>query len=93
MSDTYDIKKTVITNKLTGGVIGEPQYEYNSRGEDKWYKGHTKWSPALRLGARFFIPLDDFDDYSITLGSGYTYLPANHQFSSWDASVGFCWYF
>lgn len=93
MSDTYIITKTIITNKQTGEIIGAPQYDYTSQGEDKWYSGYSKWSPALRLGARFFIPLDNFDDYSITLGGGYTYLPINHSFSSWDASIGFSWYF
>lgn len=93
MPDTYIITKKVITNDLTGEMIGEPQYSYESRGLDKWYMGEDKWSVALRLGGRFFIPLDGFCDYSLTIGGGYTYLPTNHSYSSWDASLGFCIYF
>ena len=93
MSDTYKTTKTTITNNLTGELIGEPKYEYDSTGQDQWYDGDSVWSPAIRIGAKFFIPLDRFDDYSIAIGGGYTYLPMNHKFSTWDASVGFCWYF
>lgn len=93
MSDTYTVTKTTTINNLTGELIGKPQYEYNSLGQDKWYKGENKWSLAIRLGAKFFIPLDNFGEYSITLGGGYTYLPMNHKYSSYDVTVGFCWYF
>ena len=93
MPNTYTITKKTITNNLTGELIGEPKYEYTSNGEDKWYKSGEKWSPAIRLGTRFFIPLDRWNEYSLTFGGGYTYLPINNEFSSWDISLGFCWYF
>lgn len=36
---------------------------------------------------------DYYWDNAITLGGGYTYLPMNHEYSSWDVTAGFCWYF
>lgn len=93
MSDTYKITTTTITNNQTGELIGEPTYKYESLGMDHWYRDSSKYSLALRLGAKFFIPLDYYWDNAITLGGGYTYLPMNHEYSSWDVTAGFCWYF
>lgn len=93
MATTYNIKETITSNKTTGEIIGEPEYEYVATGNSKWYHTPSKWSPALRLGTIWYIPLDGFDKYSITLGAGYTYLPMNHKFSSWDANIGFNWRF
>lgn len=62
---------------------------YNS---SNCYKGASEWSPAMRLGTKFFIPLDGWYKYFLVAGGGYTYLPMNHNFSSWDASIGICWY-
>ena len=67
--------------------------EYKPVGFPHWYKQNTKWSPAVRLGAKFFIPLDEDQENCITIGGGYTYLPTTHKYSSWDASVGFSWQF
>lgn len=98
MSDTYKITKTVTTIEdcLTGEeMVEEPQYEYTSNGVDKWYRGDFTISPAFRLGSKLFVPLGNFDIYScsIVFGGGYTYMPTNYKFSSWDAALGFCWYF
>lgn len=60
---------------------------------DEWHKDASLWSPAVRLGTRFLIPLDDWEKYFLAAGGGYTYLPMNHSFSSWDASLGVGWYF
>lgn len=93
METTYDYTKTVTTNLITGEIVGSPEYKYTANNMSHLYRDSSKWSPAIRLGAKFFIPLDDFDDYSLTVGGGYTVLPTNMECSSWDATVGFCWYF
>lgn len=93
MSDTYKIQKTITTSIITGETIGDPVYKYTKQNKDQWFRQNTKWSPAVRLGTKFFIPLDGFDNYCITLGGGYTYIPINNKFSSWDINTGFLWYF
>lgn len=90
MKEPYVIKKTYITNKLTGET-SEPTYEYVHSGKSTMYKDKSKWSLALRLGSIFFIPVND--NTSIVLGGGYTYLPMNHSCSSWDACLGISWEF
>ncbi len=95
MPHTYNIIKTITTNLTTGELLGEPKYQYQKIDGSKWYSGKSKWSPAFRLGAKFLIPIDGFSSYSsaITLGGGYTYLPNNNEFSSWDVNVGYTWFF
>lgn len=90
MKEPYAIKKTYTTNKLTGET-SEPSYEYVHSGQSTMYKDKSKWSLALRLGSIFFIPIND--ETSIVLGGGYTYLPMNHKYSSWDACLGISWEF
>lgn len=91
MSNTYDITKSEY-HDLTTNELLKTTYEYSKTDESAWYNGKTKWSPAIRLGGRFDIPICDYD-YAIQLGGGYTYLPTNHKFSSWDASIGFALFF
>lgn len=92
MANAYNIEKTTITNNLTGELVEEPTLKYTKSGEEKWYRDKAQWSPAMRLGARFYIPLKGyFDDSCFSIGGGYTYLPTNNQFSSWDVSIGFTW--
>lgn len=95
MPHTYDIIKTTTTNLTTGELLEEPKYQYQKVDGSKWYSGKSKWSPAFRLGAKFLIPIDGFSSYSsaITLGGGYTYIPSNNEFSSWDVNVGYTWFF
>lgn len=93
MPEIYQITTTTVTDKFTGEMIGEQQYEYEGLGKSKWFKGEYKWSPAARLGAKILIPLDRYEDFSITIGGGYTYMPLLNEFSSWDAMAGFCCYF
>lgn len=90
MKIPYRIKKTWTTNKLTGEV-SEPTYEYEKHGSTKMYKNDGEWSLALRLGASLMIPVSD--DGRIVVGGGYTHLPHNKDFSSWDACLGYCWDF
>lgn len=92
MSNAYNIEKTTITNNLTGELVEEPTLKYTKSGVDKWYRDTAQWSLAIRFGTRFYIPLKgDFDDSCFSIGGGYTYLPMNNQFSSWDVSIGFTW--
>lgn len=93
MPNMYQLQKTVVSDTQTGEIVGEPIYKYIKQDISHWYKQNTKWSPAIRLGTKFLIPLDRFKYYCIAFGGGYTYLPINHKFSSWDANVGFLWYF
>lgn len=88
-----NMTKTVTTNLNTGQVVGEPKYDYKKSEGEQWFRQGTKWSPALRLGGKAFIPLDGWDRYFISIGGGYTFLFTNNKYSSWDASVGFMMYF
>lgn len=90
MQHENSVLKNTIINNATGELIGEPTYTYSKTGRSRWYRDKYKWSPAIRFGARFLIPLcsGDFDEYSLTIGGGYTYVPMNHKYSSWDASIG-----
>lgn len=94
MDKTYTLKSSVVTNSQTG-ESSTPTYEYIKDGDSKWYKQNSKWSPAFRLGTKFFIPLGPLGDYEgyLTVGGGYTYLPTNHKCSSWDANIGLTWCF
>lgn len=92
MDNTYNIITTTETDVVTNEVINTSE-SYKETGNSHWYKQNTKWSTAFRIGAKLFIPLDHFDKYSITIGMGYTYLPSLNKFSSWDANVGFGWFF
>lgn len=83
MEETYIIKHYPDKSEIV----------YTPTGNDHWYKQNTKWSPAIRLGAKFFIPIDEDQENCITIGGGYTYLPTTHKYSSWDASIGFSWQF
>ena len=89
MPCNYTISKTITTNMNTGEVVGEPSYEYTRNEGSYWYNGKVKWSPAMRLGAKFNIPvgIDNF----LTVGGGFTHLFSNTKFSSWDVSIGFAW--
>jgi len=95
MPHTYNIIKTTTTSLTTGELLEEPKYQYQKADGSKWYSDNSKWSPAFRLGAKFLIPIDGFSSYSsaITLGGGYTYLPSNNEFSSWDVNVGYTCFF
>lgn len=84
---------TTVTNVATGATVGEPQISYRKEKATLTYKGDPKWSPAARLGARFFIPLDGWDSRFITLGAGYTFLFSNSKQSSWDVNIGYLWSF
>ena len=90
MDHTYLIKKTIKTDTNTGEVIVSP-YVYEQQSKSNWYKENGKWSPAMRLGIKFNIPVGS-ENY-ITLGGGYTHLFSNKKHSSWDASLGFAWEF
>lgn len=83
MEDTYIIKH----------YPDKGETVYTPTGNDHWYKQNTKWSPAIRLGAKFFIPIDKYQENCITIGGGYTYLPTTHKYSTWDASIGLSWQF
>lgn len=83
MENTYKIEQ----------YFDKDEIVYTPTDDDHWYKQNTKWSPAIRLGAKFFIPLDEDQENCITIGGGYTYLPTTHKYSSWDASIGFSWQF
>lgn len=104
----YSICNGVMIEGGLGGYFHEERYcnEYTitsvrgnnmqmTQTESLWSSRNAKWSPAIRLGARFFIPLDNFneDSHSISLGGGYTYLPMNNKCSYWDVSIGLSWYF
>lgn len=88
-------KKTAhaVSNTQTGEFVCDLIYKYIKQDRSRQHKQNTKWSPAIRLGTKFLIPLDRFEYYCIAFGGGYTYLSINHKFSSWDANVGFLWYF
>ena len=86
MPNYYSITKTVTTNNITGEVVGEPEYKYTKMEKSAWYNNDVVFSPAMRLGLKFNIPVED---NVITIGGGYNYLFTNKQFSSWDISIGF----
>lgn len=87
MEKTYAIKKTSITDSKTGEEK-ELSREYIQQDNSDWYRRNTKWSPAIRLGTRFFIPLNSYYDCCLSLGAGYTYLTNNTSYSSWDVNIG-----
>lgn len=93
MPSLYIKGVTTTTNLATGQEVREPTVEYIKQAGSKWFKENSKWSPAARIGARFFIPLDDWDNNFITLGSGYTFLFTNFKQSSWDVNIGYVWSF
>lgn len=90
---TSYMTKTTTTNEITGELVGEPKYEYIKGGGSKWFRQNSKWSPALRLGAKALIPLDGWDKYFLTIGGGYTFQFMNNKYSSWDATIGIAWTF
>ena len=79
MKNVYEISQDLIN-------LNRYIYTYEKTNKSHWYKQGSKWSPAVRLGTSFHIPVGDG---SITLGGGYTYLPSNNDYSSWDLSAGF----
>lgn len=87
MKEPYMIKKTYNINNLTG-EISNVKEEYVKSGKSMTYKDKSEISLALRLGSFFFIPVDY--GTRILLGGGYTYLPSNNKYSSWDACIGLC---
>lgn len=87
MKEPYMIKKTYNINNLTG-EISNVKEEYVKSGRSMTYKDKSEISLALRLGSFFFIPVDY--GTRILLGGGYTYLPSNNKYSSWDACIGLC---
>jgi len=84
--------RTVTTNLSTGEIVGEPTYNYVRGDGSTWIKEKVKWSPAMRLGVRFFVPFNDKDNI-ISLGCGYTYLFNNNKYSSFDVNIGIGWTF
>jgi len=93
MPSLYVKGVTTTTNLTTGQEVGIPKVDYIKQSGSKWYNENSKWSPAARLGAKFFIPLDDWDSNYITLGGGYTLLFSNSKQSSWDINLGYVWTF
>lgn len=93
MPNIYVKGVTTITNLTTGKEVGVPKVEYLKQSGSKWYHENSKWSPAARLGAKFFIPLDGWDSNYITIGGGYTFLFSNSKQNSWDINVGYVWTF
>ena len=94
MENTYLYTVTSITNDLTGEYISSPVTEYRPSSKiSKWYVGDVNWTFAMRFGGRVLIPLDGFDQWSLTLGGGYIYMPFQHKYSTWDASIGIQLYY
>lgn len=91
MKNTYDLERTIYRDKNTQEVTLQIS-QWTKNDESRWYNQGDKWSPAMRLGAMFAIPISS-DDYNLTFGGGYTFLPMNMKYSSWDASVGWSWCF
>lgn len=89
MPNTYTVVQTITTNKQTGEQ--KTNYTYTKNEDHGWYREteSNKYSPAIRLGVRCFIPMDKFKDTSLTLGLGYIYVPIISRISSWDISIGF----
>lgn len=81
--------KTITTNSITGEIIGEPKYDYVRENGSTWIKEKVKWSPAMRLGMKFNIPVST--DLFLAVGGGYTHIFSNTACSSWDASLGIAW--
>lgn len=96
--DKYYMKQTYLIEKITPkeeseDTVSDPTYKYTPQPNSKWYKENGKWSTAIRLGTRFFIPIGGgYSDIHLTLGGGYTYMLNNHKLSSWDANIGVCLY-
>lgn len=66
--------------------------KYNTGNEThKTHWSKPNWSPAMRLGFKTFIPLNNDKEWFISIGSGYTYLFSNKDYSSWDVSIGGAW--
>lgn len=90
MDNAYETKKTIRTNRITGENTELP-LEYLKTSTSRWYNQNSKWSPALRLGTRFVIPLISDNNLNLLLGLGYTYLLTNHEYSCFDFNIGLGW--
>ena len=86
MPYNYSRIETITKKMNSNEVIGEPIYEYIRNDGSQWYYGKVKWSPTMRMGLKFLIPIG-IDNF-LTIGGGYTYLFSNSKFSAWDASIG-----
>lgn len=86
------ISQTITTNMETGDIV-DRSYGYIRNAGSQIIKDPAVWSPALRLGGKALIPLDDWDKWFISVGGGYTWMITNHKYSSWDANIGIVWTF
>lgn len=89
MKEPYAIKKKYTLNSETGEISNLTQ-EYVKYGSSMMYKDKSSVEFAIRLGTKFFIPLDSS---SIVIGGGYIYLPGNTERNTWDACLGICFDF
>lgn len=89
MKNTYFIERTITYNKKTGET-STSDWTYTKNDNSYCYTSKVKWSPAIRLGGIFYIPTGSA--VTVSLGGGYTYLPMNHGYSSWDVCAGLTFY-
>lgn len=93
MNNTYKITKTDVYDLQTNDLV-RTDYEYEQTNKSHWYKQNSKFSPAIRIGGKFFIPLGDYtDNGALLLGGGYTFQPCNKKRNTWDITIGYNWYF
>lgn len=93
MNNTYKITKTDVYDLQTNNLV-RTDYEYEQTNKSHWYKQNSKFSPAIRIGGKFYIPLVDYtDNGALLLGGGYTYQPCNKKRNTWDITIGYNWCF
>lgn len=89
MDDAYQIEKKSIINPNSNEVIGDPSYSLKKSGVSHVFNNKPTWSPALRVGTKFYIPLGrDYSYNSICLGIGYMYNPILPELNTFDFSIG-----
>lgn len=88
MPSYYNIQRVHIKNPASEEILADTGYVYERTGKEFNYVSDKTRSLAIRIGAMINIPFSRYSDWGITFGGGYTYLPMNHKFSSWDVSIG-----
>lgn len=84
----FNIINGIMLETGVGAAYHQDIYHYDQQFLSMWYRRNTKWSPAIRVGAKILIPIDTYDDNTISIGGGYTYLTNNNKYSSWDVNIG-----
>lgn len=88
MPSYYNLQRVQIRNPVTEEIVADTGYVYERTGIEHQYISEITRSLAIRIGTMINISFSRYSDWGITFGGGYTYLPKNHMFSSWDVCIG-----